>query len=107
MTVDEANTEFGSSSRLVVLDIAGGQLSGLGHTLCNIEYYAQDPVPNYGAAGAGYQVGVYYRSNAPQTAGTKEGVVDTTGNGTMPQTLTIEPLMVGLIPIISCTKIGE
>jgi hypothetical protein len=90
-TVDTTATEFGSSSRFVTL--SGAPLSGAGHTLCNIEYYAQDPVPNYGASG--YQVAVYYRSNAPQTAGVKDGVIDTSGDGPMPETLNVEPLCIG------------
>jgi hypothetical protein len=90
--VDLTTTEFGSSSRLVKL--SGAPLAGAGHTLSRIVYYAQDPVPNYGGAGGGYQVGVYYRSNAPQTAGVKNGVIDTSGDGPMPETLRVEPLYV-------------
>lgn len=95
--VDEATSEFGSSTRLVNLDTGGGggaiPLSGPGQTLCSIEYFAQDPVPNYGAAGGGYQVSVYFRSNAPQTAGTKESDITTTGDGLLPTTLNVEPLL--------------
>jgi hypothetical protein len=93
LTVDEPNCEFGSSSRKVVL-LGGTPLAGAGQTLADIEYFPQDPIPNFG--GAGYQVAVYYRSNAPQTAGVKEGNLDTSGSdGTMPQTLQVEPLVVG------------
>ena len=89
--IDSANTEYGSSSRLVVLDISGGPatktpLSGTGQTLCAISYFAQDPLPNYGAAG--YQVAFYYRSNAPQTAGSK------TGGVSLPVSLTVKPLLI-------------
>jgi len=91
-TIDLLLTEFGSSSRKVVL--AGVPLSGAGHTQCDLSYRAQDPIPNYGAAGAGYQVALYYRSNAPQTAGVKDGVIDTSGDGTMPETLVVEPLSI-------------
>jgi len=90
--VDTVNSEFGSSSRRVLL--TGAPLSGAGHTLADIEYFAQDPIPNYGGAGAGYQVSIYYRTNAPQTAGVKEGVIDTSGDGTMPETLRVEPLCI-------------
>lgn len=92
LAVDAVNTEFGCSSRKVLL--TGAPLSGAGHTLAAIEYFAQDPVPNYGASGAGYQVSVYYRTNAPQTAGVKDGVLDTSGDGPMPETLRVEPLYV-------------
>jgi hypothetical protein len=91
-TVDLLTTEFGSSSRKVVLD-AGTPLSGAGQTLCTIRYFAQDPIPNYGVNGGGYQVGYYFRSNAPQTAGTQEGNIATTADGVLPTTLVIEPLL--------------
>jgi len=90
MVVDTALSEFGSSSREVHLT---GLLSGVGHTLCGVQYFAQDPLPNYGPNGAGYQIAYYFRSNAPQTAGTKEGDITSAGDGTLPTTLTIEPLI--------------
>jgi len=94
MTVDVANSELGSSSRIIELDTAlTGLLSGVGHTLCTITYFAQDPIPNYGVNGAGYQISYYFRSNAPQTAGTKEGDITSTGTGTLPTTLQVEPLL--------------
>jgi len=94
VTVDTAVSEFGSSSRKVTL-IPGTPLSGAGHTLAAIEYFGQDPIPNYGPSGAaGYQLSVYFRSNAPQTAGVKEGNILTTGDGVIPTTLHVEPLMV-------------
>jgi len=104
--VDDPNTEFGSSSRLVVLNNTGFPpavpLSGAGQTLCEVRFFAQDPVPNFGPAGAGYQQTVYYRTNAPQTVGTKEGVISTTiqdfpytgAVGPLPSTLEVEPLYV-------------
>jgi len=88
VTVDAPNTEFGSSSRKVTLEV-GTPLSGA-QTQCAIEYFPQDPVPNYGALG--WQLSVYYRSNVPQTAGTKEGDVTTSGDGVLPTTLNVEPL---------------
>lgn len=88
--VDSTLSEFGSSSRKVVLS---ANLSGLGQTQCNVEYFAQDPIPNYGVLGGGYQISVYYRSNAPQTAGVKEGSIGTTGDGVLPTTLKVEPLL--------------
>ena len=90
--IDSSQTEYGSSSRKVVLDTSGGlpsklSLSGAGQTLCQVTYFPQDPLPNYGAAGGGYQVGIYYRSNAPQTAGTMAGALST-----MPDPVVVEPL---------------
>lgn len=85
-TVD-GSTQYGSSTQLVEIDPVGpnGSLSGSGQTLCTLEYYGQDALPNYGAAG--YQIGVYYRSNAPQTAGIRAG-----GLGEMPDPLTLRPV---------------
>lgn len=91
-TVDNGNTEYGSSSRVVKLD-AGTPLSGAGQTLCDIRYFAQDPIPNYGVNGGGWQLAYYFRSNSPQTAGTKEGDITTTGDGVLPTTLRVEPLL--------------
>lgn len=89
--IDTGSTEYGSSSRLVVLDTSGGPmgspLSGAGQTLCAITYFAQDAVPNYGALGGGYQVGVYYRTVTKPTAGVKAGSLTT-----LPDPLVLEPL---------------
>lgn len=104
--VDDPNTEFGASTRLVVLNNTGIApaipLSGAGQTLCEVRFFAQDPVPNFGPAGAGYQQTVYYRTNAPQTVGTKEGVISTVVQdfpypgavGPLPSTLEVEPLYI-------------
>lgn len=97
--VDNSATEYGSSSRLAVLSGAD-PLSGAGQTLAAVTYYAQDPIPNYGGAGLGYQVGVYYRSNAPQTAGTKAGTVSSAApsfpysGDPLPAQLEVEPLLI-------------
>lgn len=89
-TIVNGQTEYGSSSRQVVVS---SNLSGTGQTLCEIEYFAQDPLPNYGSVGGGWQVNVYYRTNSPQTAGVKEGDVLSTGGGVLPTTLRVEPLL--------------
>lgn len=68
LSLDAANTEWGSSSRLIY---SSG--SSVFQQLIEVEYFAQDPIPNFGGAGGGYQIGVYYRTNAPQTLGTKAG----------------------------------
>jgi len=88
--VDLALTEWGSSSRLVKTSVI---LTNPGQTLCQVEYFAQDPIPNYG--NSGYQLNVYFRTNAPQTAGVVEGVMDTIGSGVLPATLHVEPLCMG------------
>jgi hypothetical protein len=91
--VDYTTTEFGSSSRIVKTNPASF-FSGLGQTLSNIKYFAQDPIPNYGPSGGGYQLAAYYRSNAPQTAGVHEGNIINTAGGTLPTVLRVEPLAV-------------
>ena len=80
-------TLYGDSTQLVVIDptAPNGPLSQAGQTLVNVTYFAQDALPNYGATG--YQIGVYYRANAPQTAGVKAG-----GLGGMPSPLTVRPI---------------
>ena len=102
---DDPNTHFGASDRLVNLVNTGFApaipLSGAGQTRCTIEFFGQDPIPNYGAVG--YQQAIYFRTNAPQTAGTKEGTISSPGVtnfpyigavGPMPTPLLVEPLYI-------------
>jgi len=102
MVVDTATTEYGSSSRK--LDVTTN-LSGVGHTLCDITYFPLDPISNYGVNGGGYQVSAYFRSNAPQTAGVKEGDIKSTGDGVIPTILNVEPLLMG--PTVWSGQIGS
>jgi hypothetical protein len=90
--VDTGLTEYGSSSRKLVIDTSGGPptkqpLSGAGQTLVSVDYFSQDAIPNYGTAGGGYQISVYFRSVSPQTAGVKAGALS------LPATLTVRPLV--------------
>lgn len=91
-STDMTGSEFGSSTRLLKIDptAPAGALSGAGQTRVEVKYFAQDAVPNYGAAG--YQICVYYRSNAPQTCGVVAGDIHNGGNG-LPTTLTVTPLV--------------
>lgn len=89
--VNQGLTEYGSSTRKVIVS----DPLAVPQSLCDIQYFAQDPVPNYGVLGGGYQVGVYFRTNSPQTAGVKDGNVLTSGAGTLPTTLNVEPLLMG------------
>ena len=89
--VDASVTEYGSSTRKLVLDTSGATaakqpLSGAGQTLVSVDFFAQDALPNYGTIGGGYQVSVYYRTNAPQTLGVQAGVPS------LPATMTVQPL---------------
>ena len=87
--LDLTQSEFGASTRKLKIDGGGthGTFSGQ-QTLVRVDYTAQDPVPNYGAAGGGYQIAIYYRSNAPQTCGTREGVLTE-----LPVNLEVTPLI--------------
>ena len=88
-TATDPGTEYGSSSRLVFLedDLPNDQ------SLCRVQYFAQDPIPNHGPEGGGYQVSIYYRSNSPQTCGVHGGVIGTEPHGgPLPTQLNIEIL---------------
>lgn len=103
---DDANSHYGASTRLVVLNNTGiapaVPLSGAGQTLVEVRFFGQDPIPNFGPAGEGYQQTIYFRTNAPQTAGTKEGTISTViqtfpyvgALGPLPSTLLVEPLYI-------------
>jgi hypothetical protein len=99
VAIDDANTEWGSSSRMVKTT---GLISA-DQALCDIEYYAQDAVPNYGPDG--YQVGVYFRTHAPQTAGVSDLPPGTGEGGVLPTTLRVEPLYVA--PDVWTNQVGS
>ena len=84
--VNTGTTEYGSSTRVLTLQ-GGSPLSGAGQTLCSVEYFAQDPLQNWGAVG--YQIACYYQANAPQTVGVQAGAPATVA---LPATLTVRPL---------------
>jgi hypothetical protein len=86
VSVDTTATEYGSSSRKLLIQ-GGTPLSGA-QTQVSVEYFAQDPLPNYGAVG--YQISVYYRSNAPQTVGVQAGAPATYP---LPASLLVRPLV--------------
>jgi len=85
LVLDAVNTTWGSSER--VLSFTGSTVLS---QLIQVTYFAQDPVPNFGVAGGGYQISTYYRSNAPQTLATQEGTGYVNG---MPATLSVQPLV--------------
>jgi len=87
-TVDDTLTEYGCSTRKLVL----AQTLSAQQCLTRVQYFPQDAIPNYGAMGGGYQLSIYFRSNVPQTAGVKEGAIGTTDDGVLPTTLPVEPL---------------
>jgi hypothetical protein len=62
----DGSTPYGSSIRRINL---AAPLSQPGQTLCQVDYYAQDPLPNWGGAGTCFQIAVYYNATAPQTLG--------------------------------------
>ena len=79
-----ATSTYGSSERRIDLAVPVANQTDL-----LVLYYTQDPIPNAGAVG--YQTAVYYRTNAPQTAGTQAGVLPPT---LLPTELTVEPVSV-------------
>lgn len=85
--VDLATTEYGSSSRVLKL----GAALPAANRLCSVTYFAQEPVPQSGGAGAGYQVSTYFRSVSPQTV----GISDLAPTVILPNSLEIEVLSVG------------
>ena len=87
VNVDTATTEYGSSSRHLDIQV-GTPLSGAGQTLVSVDYFAQDPLPNYGAVG--YQIACYFRSVAPQTVGVQAGAPATVP---LPANFSIKPLV--------------
>lgn len=103
--VNDSITHYGASTRLVVLRDTGIApaipLSGAGQTQVALRYFGQDAVPNYGPPGLGYQQSLYFRTNAPQTVGVKEGVLPNGGvvdfpytgaTGPMPSPVLVEPI---------------
>lgn len=83
--LDITTTEYGSSSRVVKPDTGTTSPFSADQMAVEVNYFPQDPIPNYG--GTGYQVSVYYRSNAPQTVGSRAGTP------TIPSSVTVEPLV--------------
>jgi hypothetical protein len=80
-----APTAYGSSARTMTLDPGAVVVN---QTEIAVDYYSQDPVPSAGAVG--YSTSVYYRTQAPQTAGVS-GLLPTT---LMPATLVVEPVAI-------------
>lgn len=105
--LDVPNSDFGASTRRAVLANTGIApaipLSGPGQTLVAVRYFAQDPFPNYGSPGQGYQQAIYFRTNAPQTVGVKEAPLVlpsgtpfpyTGASAALPSSVLVEPLHV-------------
>ena len=99
-SIDPSATEWGSSSRKIVTTDA---MSGSGQVACRVVYYPQDPIPNYG--NNGYQLSIYFRTHAPQTAGVSELPPGTQAGGVCPATLRVEPLLMS--PDVWTNQIGS
>jgi len=102
--INVAATPFGSSRQRVAVVTSGPNpaqlpLSGAGQTLVNVSYFAQDPIPNYGAVG--YQLAVYYRSQAPQTIGSQAGV------SSLPAQTTVVPIAMSRQIWSSISSVGS
>lgn len=96
------SSTWGNSERKVVLSGAG-VAPGV-QSLCNVEYWAQDPIPDAGSPGPGYQVSVYYRSNAPQTIGVMAGFPATSP---LPDNLNLKPLVMSRGLWTNTTSVGS
>jgi hypothetical protein len=102
--VNVGATFFGSSLQTVQVVTAGPNpaqlpLSGAGQTLVSVGYFAQDPIPNYGAVG--YQLALYFRSQAPQTLGSQAGVTS------LPAQTTVVPLAMSRQIWSSISSVGS
>lgn len=84
--VNAGLSTWGSSERLVTL---GVNLSAA-QSLCDVEFFAQDAIPDFSSPGDRYQISVYYRSNAPQTVGVQAGFPATSP---LPTSLEVRPLV--------------
>jgi hypothetical protein len=100
--VDPAATTWGNSMRKIVLS-GGGVAPGV-QSLCNVEYYAQDPIPDFSNPGPRYQISVYYRSNAPQTVGVMAGFPATSP---LPDNLNLEPIVMSRELWTNTTSVGS
>ena len=86
--VNTTDTTWGSSERKVVLQGTG---VGAGvQSVCNVEFFAQDPIPDYSSPGDRYQISVYFRSNAPQTVGVQAGFPATSP---LPSSINLKPMV--------------
>lgn len=83
--VNSALSTWGSSESKVVL---GVNLSAA-QSLCDVEFFAQDPIPDFSSPGDRYQISVYFRSNAPQTIGVQAGFPATSP---LPASISLRPL---------------
>ena len=79
LTIDYTRTVFGEEHTRIYFNPALPSRLPL-----SINFYQLDPLPNYG--GVGLQVGVYYRTVAPQTCGSKSGLTGA------PQALSLDVL---------------
>lgn len=96
LVFNNTSTAWGSSRRYV--SFTGASVPG---QLVEVTYFAQDPVPNFGGAGGGYQISCYYRSNAPQTFGVKAG------GSTLLPSFTVKPLVMSRDLWTSTISVGS
>ena len=96
------SSTWGNSERKVFLTGAG-VAPGI-QSLCNVEYWAQDPIPDFSNPGDRYQISVYYRSNAPQTVGVMGGFPATSP---LPDNLNLKPLVMSRGLWTNTTSVGS
>ena len=100
--IDDATTTWGNSERKIVLTGAG--VTPGAQSLVNVEYFAQDPIPDFSSPGDRYQIAVYYRSNAPQTVGVMAGFPATSP---LPDNMGLQPLVMSRSLWTNTTSVGS
>ena len=107
LPIDATSTTWGNSERKIVLQGTGvnpGIPESGTQSLCNVEYWAQDPIPDASNPGPRYQISVYYRSNAPQTVGVMAGFPSTSP---LPDSLNLKPLVMSRGLWTNTTSVGS